>query len=190
MCTIALSPICPLLAPASALYFLFCIPLWRRNCIFIYRPTFDAGGALWPFLSDVCLTSMMFAQVFLTVIMSLKKAVGPAVLAALPIVFVFAYRRVSRKRFLKAYMDAALFQASLLDCWDSSFPLSAEKREEYRKFLVDSHKAAYVPICMAVGETTCLTKEPAEVIPYEDEDDEATLEGMGNIAESPPSNIL
>ena len=83
-----------------------------------------------------------------------------------------------------------MIELPLLSALDSSFPLSAEKREEYRKFLVDSHKAAYVPICMAVGETTCLTKEPAEVIPYEDEDDEATLEGMGNIAESPPSNIL
>jgi hypothetical protein len=72
-------------------------------------------------------------------------------------------------------MDTALFQASLLDCWGSSFPQSTEKREEYRKFLVDAHKAAYVPICMAVGETSCLTAQPAEVIPYED--GELTLEG-------------
>jgi hypothetical protein len=76
LCTVALGPICPLLAPVSALYFLFCVPLLRRNCIFIYRPTFDAGGALWPFLADICLTSMIFAQVFLTVIMALKQAVG------------------------------------------------------------------------------------------------------------------
>jgi hypothetical protein len=163
-----------MLAPTSALYFLFCVPLWRRNCIFIYRPSFDSGGALWPFLADVCLTSMIFAQVFMTTMMALKKAIGPAVLAALPIVFVSAYRIVSRNRYLAAYNDAALFQSSSLDCWDPSFPISTEKREEYRKFLIDSHKAAYVPICMAVGETTCLTAEPAEVIPYEQ--DELTLE--------------
>lgn len=63
-------------------------------------------------------------------------------------------------------MDAALLQTSQLDGWDSNTSTSPEKREEYRKFLVDAHKAAYVPICIAGGATAALTAEPALVVPH------------------------
>ena len=43
LCVVTLSPSCPLIAPAALLYYLYCIPLWRRNCIFVYRPKFDTG---------------------------------------------------------------------------------------------------------------------------------------------------
>ena len=43
LCVVTLSPSCPLIAPAALLYYMYCMPLWRRNCIFIYRPQFDTG---------------------------------------------------------------------------------------------------------------------------------------------------
>lgn len=43
MALVSITPIAPLLAPASLVYFLYCSPLLRRNLIFLYRPTFDAG---------------------------------------------------------------------------------------------------------------------------------------------------
>jgi hypothetical protein len=45
-----------------------------------------------------------------------------------------------------------------------------EKREEFRQFLVDAHKAAYIPVCIAGGATNILTAEPAVVIPSENDD--------------------
>ena len=44
-----------------------------------------------------------------------------------------------------------------------------EKREEFRQFLVDAHKAAYIPICIAGGATNVLTAEPALVMPHANE---------------------
>jgi len=164
MCVVALSPVSPLVAPAALLYFLYCAPLWRRNCIYMYRPKFDTGGLRWPFLADVLITSMIVAQVLLTTALALKEALGPAVLSAFAIIPILLHRRSSRKRYLRSYLDAALLQTFSLDGWDNSVPTSAEKREEYRKFLVDSHKAAYVPICIAGGSTAALTAEPALVI--------------------------
>lgn len=168
LCTIALAPVCPLIAPTALLYFLYCSPLWRRNLIFMYRPKFDTGGLRWPFLSDVVIQSIIVAQILLSTVMSLKKALGPAILAAVPIIPTIIQRRALHKRFLKSYKDAALLQTSLLDGWDNSQATSFEKREGFRQFLVDAHKAAYVPICIAGGAvSTALTAEPAVVVPYE-----------------------
>jgi hypothetical protein len=169
MTIVALAPVSPLIAPFALLYFLYCAPLWRRNVIYLYRPRFDTGGLRWPFLSDVLISSLCVAQVLLTTVMSLKEAFGPAVLAALPLLPIIMHRRSHRKRFLRAYNDAALLQTSSLDGWDNNMITSPEVRDEYRKFLVDAHKAAYVPICIAGGSTLALTAEPALVIPHNDD---------------------
>mmetsp|Transcript_52259 Transcript_52259/g.156840 ORF Transcript_52259/g.156840 Transcript_52259/m.156840 type:complete len:458 (-) Transcript_52259:772-2145(-) len=169
MCIVALAPASPLVAPCGMVYFLYCAPLWRRNCIFMYRPKFDSGGMRWPFLVDMLISSMIVGQILLTAMMALKKAIGPAVMSALPIVPVLVFRSMSKHRYLKAYMDAGLLQTSLLDGWDNSCPTSMEKREEFRQFLIDAHKAAYIPICIAGGATSVLTAEPAVVIPHDND---------------------
>lgn len=166
LCTMVLAPVSPILAPFAFFYFLFCTPLWRRNCIFMYRPKYDGGGIRWPFLSDVFLVSLLVGQMLLSSMMVLKEAIGPAVIAALPIFPTLIFRHMIRNRYLRAYNDAGLLQTSLLDGWDNSVPTAPEKREEYRQFLVDAHKAAYIPICIAGGATTVLTSEPAVVIPH------------------------
>lgn len=63
-------------------------------------------------------------------------------------------------------MDAGLVQLATLDGWDNTTSTSREMREEYRKFLVDSHRAAYVPICLAGANASGLTYEPAVVVPH------------------------
>ena len=169
MCIVALVPVSPLVAPAALIYFLYCTPLWRRNVVYLYRPKFDTGGLRWPFLSDILISSLCVAQVLMTTVMALKKATGPAVFSAIPIISLIVHRRFIRKRFLRSYLDAALLQTSDLDGWDNRVPTSIEKRNEYRKFLVDAHKAAYVPICIAGGSTARLTAEPALVVPHEND---------------------
>lgn len=169
MTIVALAPVAPLVAPASLVYYLYCAPLWRRNVIFLYRPKFDTGGLRWPFLSEMIISSLCVAQILLTIVMTLKEAIGPAFLSALPLLPIIIQRRFNRRRYLRSYNDAALLQTSQLDGWDNTVPTSGEKRDEYRKFLVDAHKAAYVPICIAGGSTAALTAEPALVIPHEND---------------------
>lgn len=166
LCLVALAPASPLVAPCALFYFLYCAPLWRRNCIFMYRPKFDTGGIRWPLLFDICISSMLVGQILLTTMMALKEAVGPAFLAACPIVPTILFRKMKRTRYLRAYLDAGLLQTSLLDGWDNTAPTSMETREEFRQFLVDAHKAAYIPVCIAGGATSVLTAEPAVVVPH------------------------
>ena len=135
LCIVTLAPASPLVAPFALLYFLYCAPLWRRNCLFVYRPKFDSGGSRWPFLSEVFIWSIVVGQILLTTMMALKEAVGPAIFAALPIIPTLLFRKMSRHRFLKSYMDAGLLQTSLLDGWDTAVPTDMEKREEFRQFL-------------------------------------------------------
>jgi hypothetical protein len=95
-------------------------------------------------------SALFMAQILLTTQMALKAAVGPAVVAAFPLLPTLIIYRGINKRFRRAFTDAALLQTSLLDGWDTNEESTLEKREEFRRFLVDAHKAAYVPICIAV----------------------------------------
>jgi len=99
--------------------------------------------------------------------MVLKEAIGPCLLAAMPIIPTLLYRTRMKARFGRAYEDAGLLQTSLLDEWDSSLPTSTHQREEFRRFLVDAHKAAYIPVCIAGDATSVLTAEPAVVVPLD-----------------------
>jgi len=170
LCVVALAPQSPLVAAAALLYYFFCIPLWRRNCIFMYRPRFDSGGERWPFLSDVLISSLFMGQLLLTLQMVLRDAFGPAVVAFVPAIPTYLYRKNLKKRFERAYKDAGLLQMSLLDGWDNSMATTVEKREQFRQFLVDAHKAAYIPVCIAGGATNVLTAEPAVVVPSDNDD--------------------
>ena len=143
-------------------------PVLRWILIFVHRPRYDGGGNIWPLLHDILLSSMIVAQVLLTSMMVLKMAYGPALLAALSIVPTFMFGVTAKDRFLRCYNDAGLVQTSLLDGWDASKSNSAADREDFRKWLVDCHKASYIPICLA-GMDSFLTAEPAVVIPTEKE---------------------
>jgi len=115
--------------------------------------------------------------------MFLKKAIGPAFVAAIPILPTIMFRNLSRKRYYQAYVDAGLLQTSLLDMWDTSFGTAMEKREEFRRFLVDAHKAAYIPVCIAGVQSTILTAEPAVVIPLESDLYSADLQTLTKSSE-------
>jgi hypothetical protein len=85
----------------------------------------------------------------------------------LTIVPTFMYQAHAKQKYKPAFNDAALLQTAMLDGWDTTPDISSrEQREEFRQWLVDAHKAAYIPVCM-FGEDTngCLTAEPAVTLP-------------------------
>ena len=166
LCLTALAPASPLLAPVALFNFACIIPLLRRNTIFVYRPKYDAGGVRWQFLCTILLSCLLTGQIMLTAQMALKLTIAPTVLAALPIIPIFSFRNKMQQQFCRAFRDTALLQTSNLDGWNTTDATSVDKREKFRRFLVDSHKAAYVPVCVAGGAVTrVLTAEPAAVVP-------------------------
>ena len=173
LCVFALAPASPLIAASALAYFVFCIPMLRWTLIFLYRPKFDIGGGRFPFIFDVCISGIIAGQIFLTSMMVLKRAMGPAICALCPMIPTIWFRYFVRKRYLRAFSDAALLQTSLLDGWDTNTATSKGMREEFRKFLVDCHKAAYVPVCIAGDQTSMITAEPAVVVPVEFDDDDS-----------------
>ena len=166
LCSVALAPAAPLVAPVTFMYFFFGAPLLKRNLIFMYRPKYDAGGRHWPFLFDMMISSLCVGEILMVTMMALRRAVGPAVLASIPIVPTIMFRLAMRSRYLQAYRDTSLYHASDLDGWDVHDDTSMEIRSDFRKFLVDAHKAAYVPVCLARSDEV-LTVEPALVVPHE-----------------------
>lgn len=165
----------PLVTPFVLLYFLFCGPLYRRNLLYMYRPLYDSGGTRWPFLSDVLISAMVVAQMFLVIKLLIVLAFGPAIVAGLAVIPILYHRSQMRHKYYECYMDVALLQTSHLDGWEDTVTTSYEKREKFRKFLVDSHKAAYVPICLAGSGNHTVTSEPAVSVPLESDVDEELL---------------
>lgn len=92
----------------------------------------------------MCISALFVGEILLTVQMVLKQAAGPAAAAAISVIPTYLFRKATKERFLRSFEDAALLQTSLLDGWDTGADYSIEKREEFRQFLVDAHKAAYV----------------------------------------------
>lgn len=114
LCVFALAPASPLIAPAAYTYFLFCTPMLRWTAIFLYRPKFDIGGGRFPFIFDICISGMVVGQILLVTMMAQKAAVGPAVAAFCPLIPTIWFRYFVRRRYLRAFNDAALLQTSLL----------------------------------------------------------------------------
>jgi hypothetical protein len=166
LCLFALAPASPLISVAAFTYFVVCVPILRWSSIFLYKPRFDTGGKRFPFCFDMLVSGMLVGNILLLAMMVLRRAFGPAVAAFAPIIPTISYRIILRGRYLDAFDDVALLQTSLLDGWDTNEDTNVAKREEFRQFLVDSHKGAYVPVCIA-GEGTTITSEPAVVIPLE-----------------------
>jgi len=173
MTVLALAPASPLLAIAALVYFLYFQPLLRRNLIYVYRPRYDGGGLRWPFIFDMCISAMIVGSLLLAFQMSLKEALSPAIMAGFTIGPILVFQWEAKRKFQRAFDDAALLQTSLLDGWNTDSSCFAN-REEYRRFLVDAHKAAYVPVCMASTDgADALTVQPAVTVPLESDTDSA-----------------
>jgi len=172
LCLLALAPASPLIAIAAFVYFLFSVPMLRWVLIFLYKPKFDIGGARFPFIFDMCVSGMLAGQILLGTMLVIRRAIGPSLVAFLTLIPIIFYRWTLLNRYLKAFTDVALLQTSLLDGWDTTEESCVAKREEFRQFLVDCHKAAYVPVCIASDEAKVITSEPAVVMPLETDVDE------------------
>jgi len=164
LCLVVLSFVSPLVAPATMCYYLFAAPIHRWNLIFLYKPVYDGGGFRWPFMFNAFISSLVLGQVLLTVSFTLVGASGPALLAILPLPFTVVFWYRCRKKFLRAFLDAGLFQMSRHDGWDNESLRSKHSREAFRSFLVDAHKAAYMPVYISGTTANPLTLEPAKVI--------------------------
>jgi len=110
---------------------------------------------------------LLLLQFLLALILLLKAAVGCALVAILPLAPTIIFRNRCRQQYLKAFQDAGLLQTSTLDGWDLSVPTSVKKRTKFLEFLVDAHKAAYVPVCLAGDTVSVLTATPAAAEPLE-----------------------
>jgi len=176
LCAVTLAPAAPLLAPFATAYFICSQPIIKRNLVYMYRPNFDAGGARWPFLFEMLMTSVLLSQILMTMMLTFRQAIGPAIFAFLPFVPTYLFRQSTLASFRKAYEDASLFHTAELDGLEPHERTSRDIRESFRRFLVDAHKAAYIPVCLARSSqqesdkgSIVLTSEPACVINHDDD---------------------
>lgn len=89
------------------------------------------------------------------------------------------YNSIILEKFLPPFRDASLLQTSKLYNAECSSRGLLE-REEFRRWLVDCHKASYLPTCLSGGKKSLLTAEPTMVEPKVGEEDPRaeTIEGM------------
>lgn len=115
-------------------------------------------------------TSLLLGQVITAITLVLKQNVWEGFFIALFIIPTVLYNSIILEKYLRPYQDAALLQTSRMyyqygrDSNPSINTSSWLEQEEYRRWLVDCHKASYLPTCLSGGETNILTTEPAVVI--------------------------
>ena len=167
MCVVALGPASPLVAPAAMTYFLVCEPLLRRNVIFVYRPRYDDGGLRWTFVFDMIVSALIVGQLLLSLQMVLKTAYGSSFVVALAIPTTIWFQISCKTKYMPSFENTALLRTSLLDGSESLDEMTMERREKHLRFLVDAHRAAYIPACIAGTESaSAISDTPAVVVPH------------------------
>lgn len=180
MCITSLAPTAPIIAPFATLYYMIFIPMLRWLHIFVYRPKYDAGGSRFPIYHDIIISSLILGQVLVAACILLKQAIISGFCIFAMVFPTYYFSRLAKEQFERSYNDAGLLQTSQLDGWGIAKTLDG--REKFRRWLVDCHKAAYVPICLSGGEDF-LTSQPAVTVPtyrdianLEEETDEVFLD--------------
>lgn len=164
MCLTSLAPIVPIVAPAACLYYAMFIPILRWLHIFVYRPFYDGGGNRLPIIHEIIISSLILGQMLLGTVLLLKQSFILGTLTVFMPIPTYMFSMWTKEKFQRSYEDAALWQTSNLDGLAKHG--STEDREKYRRWLVDCHKASYVPICLSGGEDF-LTIQPAVVVPID-----------------------
>jgi len=166
MCLTSLAPACPIIAPMCLLYYSIFIPILRWLHIFVYRPFYDGGGNRLPVIHEIIISSLILSQLLLGTVLFLKQCFILGIVTTVMTFPTLVFSQWTKDKFERSYNDAGLWQTSKLD--GLSNKESMQKREKYRRWLVDAHKASYVPICLSGGEDF-LTNQPAVVVPIDRE---------------------
>eukprot|EP00531_Pseudo-nitzschia_arenysensis_P017328 CAMPEP_0116148558 /NCGR_PEP_ID=MMETSP0329-20121206/18442_1 /TAXON_ID=697910 /ORGANISM="Pseudo-nitzschia arenysensis, Strain B593" /LENGTH=1181 /DNA_ID=CAMNT_0003644741 /DNA_START=112 /DNA_END=3657 /DNA_ORIENTATION=- len=161
MCMASLAPVVPIIAPAACLYYVMFIPILRWLHIFVYRPFYDGGGNRLPIIHEMIISSLVLGQILLGSVLFLKQSFLFGLATSLMPIPTYLFSTWTKEKFKRSYEDAALWQTSNLDALATHGTF--QEREKYRRWLVDCHKASYVPICVSGGEDF-LTIQPAEVV--------------------------
>ncbi|CEG35776.1 hypothetical protein L914_11304 [Plasmopara halstedii] len=95
--TLTFAPIAPLVCYFTWLFFFMAEIVYRRQILYVYKPTCFALGAYWPRLFKFCIIALVVAQLTLIGILSLKKAAIPSIMITVLIIIVllFSYHVLS-----------------------------------------------------------------------------------------------
>lgn len=167
-CMTAFAPSCPLIGPFALLYFIILSPMLRWLVLFAYRPRFDGGGDKWPKLHHIIITSLLLGQCITSISLVLKGNLLEGVIIGFWIVPTLLFDSIIKEKYLRQFHDASLRYTGKMytaqkvkEEGKDSWP----QREEFRRWLVDCHKASYLPTCLSGPKKNVLTAEPAMVIP-------------------------
>jgi len=160
MCITSIAPSCPIIAPIASVYYMLFIPMLRWLHIFVYRPWYDGGGHRLPVIHEIIISSLILGQWLTGSVLLLRQSFILGLITMLMSLPTYWFSAWTKEKFERSYEDAGLFQTSKLDVLFTNGTM--EEREKYRRWLVDCHKASYVPMCVLGGEDF-LTSQPAAV---------------------------
>lgn len=156
-----------MIGPFSFLYNVFIAPMLRWLLVFGYRPTFDGGGDKWPYLHHMIITSLLLGQLITGVTLCTKGNALEGFFILFLMIPTLVYNNIIFEKFNRPFQDAALLQSCRMYSGTDDPTAKTRswlQREEYRRWLVDCHKASYLPTCLSGAETNLLTTEPAMVL--------------------------
>ncbi|ETV78076.1 hypothetical protein, variant [Aphanomyces astaci] len=135
--TLTFCPMSPVLCYFAYGFFVVSDVVFRRQLLFVYNPALNSTGLCWHPMYNFVIASLVVAQLTLLGVLSLKKAPGPVVAAAvLPFLTLFAHVNI-----LNLYPRTATY-LPLLDC------VRIDQHRRYGHHITDFPKDNYVQPAM------------------------------------------
>ncbi|RHZ39368.1 hypothetical protein DYB28_014139 [Aphanomyces astaci] len=135
--TLTFCPMSPVLCYFAYGFFVVSDVVFRRQLLFVYNPALNSTGLCWHPMYNFVIASLVVAQLTLLGVLSLKKAPGPVVAAAvLPFLTLFAHVNI-----LNLYPRTATY-LPLLDC------VHIDRHRRYGHHITDFPKDNYVQPAM------------------------------------------
>jgi hypothetical protein len=91
--------ISPMILPFGALYFVFALVVYKKQAMFVYTPTFESGGSLFPSACDRTVISLILGQLtFIGYCLIRRGKIQPILLIPLPL-FTIRVMRYFRRHY-------------------------------------------------------------------------------------------
>lgn len=107
--------ITPLILPVGATYFFFALQVYKKQSLYVYTPTYDSGGSMFPQAISKTMFALMISQLTFIGYTLIRKGVFQVILLApLPFLTVF-YNRYISNRFVNPSTTLSLERAVKID---------------------------------------------------------------------------
>lgn len=112
--------ICPIIAPATLVYFSTAYIVAKYNCVYVYKQPYQAGGMAWQYIFYQVITGLYIFQVVMICLLAIKESIAAPIICAPLLVITFFFMVAARAQFWRPMVALSLMAAAEIDAQESA----------------------------------------------------------------------